>query len=119
MRFNPPSAEKLLPFVKDKEGFLKARKERRNNTARGNPEYLSKIAEMRDSMDPDVFRRMAGVTSKTGRNGVKLCAKCGKVGPGFCCGACRLIFYCSRECQAADWKQHKPECAGRRQNPTV
>jgi hypothetical protein len=26
------------------------------------------------------------------------------------CGACASVFYCSRECQIADWPKHKPEC---------
>lgn len=27
------------------------------------------------------------------------------------CGACRSVFYCSRECQKMDWtKRHKPLC---------
>ena len=27
------------------------------------------------------------------------------------CGACRSVFYCSKECQKEDWKRHKVECA--------
>lgn len=26
------------------------------------------------------------------------------------CGRCRLVWYCSRECQEADWRQHKGNC---------
>lgn len=39
------------------------------------------------------------------------CALCEK---GDCkllaCSRCRLISYCSRECQARDWKEHRPQC---------
>lgn len=49
------------------------------------------------------------------------CAKCGKtaiqLGPGTkmkVCGGCRLRVYCSRECQEAEWKQHKQQCLGER-----
>ncbi len=28
------------------------------------------------------------------------------------CGRCAAVRYCSRECQRADWKAHKPACAG-------
>jgi len=37
------------------------------------------------------------------------------------CGACKEVFYCSRECQKADWKAHKPAClaARKEQKPTV
>jgi hypothetical protein len=27
------------------------------------------------------------------------------------CGRCEAVRYCSRECQRADWKAHKPACA--------
>ena len=27
------------------------------------------------------------------------------------CGGCRVARYCSRACQRASWKQHKPVCA--------
>lgn len=26
------------------------------------------------------------------------------------CGGCKLVYYCSKECQIADWKYHKPAC---------
>jgi len=26
------------------------------------------------------------------------------------CGNCKTVSYCSRECQKADWKAHKPRC---------
>ncbi|GMH53245.1 hypothetical protein TrRE_jg5491, partial [Triparma retinervis] len=46
--------------------------------------------------------------SKEGR-----CAKCGKEGEGVkitMCGKCRVVGYCGRECQVADWKVHKRGC---------
>ena len=27
-----------------------------------------------------------------------------------CCSRCRCVTYCSRECQVADWREHKPYC---------
>ena len=27
-----------------------------------------------------------------------------------CCKACRTAYYCSPQCQAADWSTHKPRC---------
>src|SRR5947199_9273528 len=29
------------------------------------------------------------------------------------CAKCRNTLYCSRECQKADWKQHKQVCGGK------
>jgi hypothetical protein len=48
-------------------------------------------------------------TSKT--NSVKSCRHCKKQSTSLKqCADCIGIFYCSRECQVTDWKQHKTEC---------
>jgi len=41
----------------------------------------------------------------------KQCAKCSKVEGLLQCSRCKNIMYCSKECQLADWKLHKPQCA--------
>ena len=39
------------------------------------------------------------------------CAQCQKKAEGLKkCEACRRVYYCSEECQAAHWRQHKTEC---------
>ena len=30
------------------------------------------------------------------------------------CSGCKTARYCSRKCQVADWKRHKPKCTGRK-----
>ena len=40
----------------------------------------------------------------------RMCSKCGLFGKQNYCARCKLVFYCSRECQSKDWKRHKPEC---------
>ncbi len=45
--------------------------------------------------------------------GESCCDKCGKPTKQGCSG-CRAAIYCSKECQKADWKQHKQTCAGRK-----
>eukprot|EP00831_Metopus_contortus_P062236 TRINITY_DN54282_c0_g1_i1.p2 TRINITY_DN54282_c0_g1~~TRINITY_DN54282_c0_g1_i1.p2 ORF type:complete len:108 (-),score=18.18 TRINITY_DN54282_c0_g1_i1:44-367(-) len=37
------------------------------------------------------------------------CGKCGKLA-GQRCSRCKQEWYCSRECQVAAWKAHKPVC---------
>ena len=37
------------------------------------------------------------------------CAKCGAAGSAKKC-ACKLVFYCSKECQRGDWAEHKAQC---------
>jgi TPR repeat protein len=53
-------------------------------------------------------------TKKGGKKGrSKICAKdgCGAIiDESKRCSRCRLVFYCSRDCQRADWKAHKPKC---------
>lgn len=38
------------------------------------------------------------------------CHCCGKMEGVARCGRCRLISYCGKECQRADWKRHKRVC---------
>ncbi|KAF5364996.1 hypothetical protein D9758_008095 [Tetrapyrgos nigripes] len=33
------------------------------------------------------------------------------------CAGCHLVFYCSRECQKRDWKEHKTECKAKTHRP--
>jgi TPR repeat protein len=51
---------------------------------------------------------------KAGKKGKsKICAKdgCGAlIDESKKCSRCRLVYYCSRDCQRADWKVHKPKC---------
>ena len=43
-----------------------------------------------------------------------VCARCGQTAaPGvklLTCSRCKLVRYCSAECQRKDWKSHKPRC---------
>jgi hypothetical protein len=38
------------------------------------------------------------------------CATAEKYDADRLCAGCRSVFYCSPECQCADWKGHKPAC---------
>jgi len=60
------------------------------------------------SRKPDVQYPPA-TQSKNGEARTK-CKVCGKEGNMRKCGQCRIAAYCSRDCQADDWKQHKKEC---------
>jgi len=35
---------------------------------------------------------------------------CGKSSPQMRCSSCRLVYYCSKECQKQDWREHKIQC---------
>ena len=55
--------------------------------------------------------------SSTDSNYLLLCANCGKgeedIATLKACGACKLVKYCSRDCQKAHRPQHKKECRKR------
>ena len=40
------------------------------------------------------------------------CAKCGNTDNLKRCAKCHTTQYCTRECQKADWKEHKKTCSG-------
>jgi len=41
---------------------------------------------------------------------LKACAGCGSTERTKKCGRCEKAFYCGRECQKKDWKQHRSDC---------
>jgi hypothetical protein len=42
---------------------------------------------------------------------LELCGKCGREAEKMQkCSVCKLVRYCSRECQRQDWKEHKKSC---------
>lgn len=38
------------------------------------------------------------------------CAYCGRPGRKKRCSICRLVIYCNKECQVADWEKHRVGC---------
>lgn len=52
---------------------------------------------------------------KLGNSRVRLCRNCdtweGKeLLPFKACSRCKVVYYCSKECQVEDWAEHKPSC---------
>jgi len=54
----------------------------------------------------DMPRKKAEVASYVS----KVCGRCGASDNLKTCDRCGLMRYCGRECQVADWKQHKKTC---------
>ena len=38
------------------------------------------------------------------------CSNCDKPNSNLKCSKCKLVFYCSKECQVKDWSTHKLLC---------
>lgn len=51
--------------------------------------------------------RDEGMSRRLGRS----CRRCDKIGRHYkCCSRCLKIYYCSPDCQRADWPQHRATC---------
>lgn len=68
---------------------------------------LRKIKTWIDEANAECMpRKQAEVDSYTS----KVCGRCGASDNLQTCRRCGLVRYCGRECQVADWKEHKKTC---------
>jgi hypothetical protein len=49
----------------------------------------------------------------------KTCANCNKADAKYSCKPCLSVKYCSKECQIAHWKEHKPSCLMQRKERDI
>lgn len=57
-----------------------------------------------------IKQQQGPLTQSTHPTFVHQCSRCKEYKGNQICSRCLNCFYCSRECQAADWKQHKLIC---------
>lgn len=71
--------------------------------------YAVEIARLREGANVEVMAPAKEDLKDTDEYYIRVCAVCGKEAP-YRCTHCKNVRYCSRECQKADWKTHKPIC---------
>lgn len=87
---------------------------------------LRAILDGRDgskNIDPEIYSRLQGIvrlaesmdlTDYKASLAFGSCLGCSNIGtseaPLLSCSRCRVAHYCSRECQRAHWRTHKPNC---------
>ncbi|XP_061169952.1 uncharacterized protein LOC133179178 [Saccostrea echinata] len=48
-----------------------------------------------------------------------ICANCRSQSAELRCSGCRVVYYCSKDCQKSDWNKHKTSCKAYRSQPRV
>eukprot|EP01112_Ceratiomyxa_fruticulosa_P017189 TRINITY_DN5306_c0_g1_i1.p1 TRINITY_DN5306_c0_g1~~TRINITY_DN5306_c0_g1_i1.p1 ORF type:complete len:441 (+),score=73.80 TRINITY_DN5306_c0_g1_i1:204-1526(+) len=60
--------------------------------------------------DEKLERKTAVEPKESGNASEARCANCGVTTSLSRCGRCKKVFYCGRDCQRNDWKNHKSNC---------
>ncbi|KAG2013101.1 hypothetical protein CC2G_010040 [Coprinopsis cinerea AmutBmut pab1-1] len=81
---------------------------------KGGPGELERVGERPSASAPAVSQSTSATKTSVKKNGLAdKCSSCG--GPGkpklSVCSGCKKAVYCSRECQAKEWKKHKAVCS--------
>lgn len=93
------------------------------------PEYRTEVDNIRHDSSKDFVQGVRKLAVKGSRAcdmdlSLRKCSLCnmqekdlppteaGEVATLMKCGACKVVYYCSKTCQTSDWKQHKKSCAG-------
>jgi hypothetical protein len=69
--------------------------------------FLEKVMQFVSPSDEDLFYEFAHPCIPSKASG---CGICGMTYPSLKCGRCKVVTYCSRKHQKADWKFHKGKC---------
>lgn len=80
-------------------------------------EHIQNVVQLADktkasneARGPQVLHVDTEVAIETEKNALRSCFYCDRVGELTRCGACLETWYCSQECQKADWPRHKSKC---------
>lgn len=72
--------------------------------------FSSLFSKTQKGMTFELTLRPSSVPVILSATGPASCAQCAAVNPTFTCKKCKLVRYCSRQCQVANWKIHKENC---------
>ena len=97
------------------------------NRKRLNPAFVERLS--RDLVDGWSISILQPITKEAEKVPavIEACGKCGKQGVEdsgssttlLTCARCKVQKYCSKECQLADWKQHKKICKAPEKEPSA
>ena len=69
------------------------------------------VSALLPSVDPNTLLPLGSIVTASE---AYECGYCGEFGHNMKrCSACKIIRYCSKECQKKDWREHKTECTHR------
>lgn len=104
-------SENALLYV-DATPVLELRGERAERVL-NDPFYDEANASRGPQAGPSIVTQMAARPGRMQQELLHVCKACGAAAINKCSG-CLGVFYCNRDCQKADWKEHKKVCSGRR-----
>ena len=76
------------------------------------PIEITAVQEGRRRTNTATFIHGEGLMVSAGRVDRRRCANCDQTFDRAlrACARCKVVYYCSRECQRADWRSHKNVC---------
>lgn len=110
---NVPSQLASNPFMVQQVPMFLAQIEKNVNWKDLAAEHQEKLKQTLDQSEREHMQRLADLYSNNNVEGLVEGFKCGKCQKEAFkrCSKCKSIWYCSRECQVADWTGHKAKCA--------
>ena len=80
--------------------------------------YCSNIYDYDDSEPRRLLAKDQSAKDALIENGF-VCGQCLKISPANRCSKCKILKYCSKECQASHWEVHKKQCRKDRLKPST
>jgi zinc finger MYND domain-containing protein 10 len=109
---NVPTHLTVNPFVVQQVPIIASQISQNRNWQELREESLTRLSQSMDESDRQQIQRLADLYTNNTVEGLLegfKCKKCEKQAFKRC-SKCKSVWYCSRECQVADWPVHKEAC---------